>query len=601
MLNKDYIRVLYINVSDQTVRFENRKDLYPYLGGLGVGIKLFEEQCKPGLPPLHPEQPVVFANGALNFLYPVITKVPALFVSPQTGELGESYAGLRFGMAMRFSGWDAIVITGKADGPIYLSIKAQGVDFKNGIGIWGLSSEESARILRDLEEGTGKRSIVRIGIAGERQIPFANVVVDTFRHWGRLGLGAVLGSKYIKAIVVHGTESYPIENKSAYAKVYRNMYHKINDTDVMLKYHGLGTAGNVIPLSEIGGLPTNNCQSGSFEEAESISGEAFAEHNLIRKIACSGCPIGCIHIALHRRQFAEPYEYESVHLSYDHELVYSFGSMLGLGNREDILGLIERVELDGLDAITSGVVLAWTAEAFERGLITEKETVTPVRFGDFKGFNEALGHLCNGTNDFYVALGKGLPHVTAKYGGEEYACAIGGLEMAGYHTGYGNLLGQLVGARHSHLDNAGYALDQQRPPLDDEELVKALLAEEKERNVLNCLTICLFSRKAYDRNSVRECLDAVGMGRSDEELDWLGEEIHQIKWRIKEKLGYKVDPKDLPDRLFETPSYKGKLERKQFEKLVALWQKIDQENRGGHRPVPDREDLPSGGSPRIDV
>lgn len=601
MLNTDYIRVLYIDVDRQTVKVENRKDLYKYLGGIGVAMKLFEENVKPGLPPLHPEQPVVFANGALNFIFPVVTKVPAVFVSPQTGELGESYAGLRFGLAMRFSGWDAIVITGKADGPIYLSIKAQGVDFKNGIGVWGLSTEESARIIREMEDGTGIRSIMRIGPAGEKQVAFGNVIVDTFRHWGRLGLGAVLGSKLIKAIVVHGTESYPIVDHGKYNKAYRNMYHKITDTEVMLKYHGLGTAGNVIPLSELGGLPTRNCQSGSFEGAEEISGEAFADHNLVRKIACSGCPIGCIHIAVHRRQFAYPYEYESVHLSYDHELIYALGSMLALSNREDVLGLIERVELLGIDAITSGVVLAWTAEAFERGIIGVEETLTPVQFGNFKSFNEVLGYLANGPNEFYQDLGKGLSHVTAKYGGKEFACAIGGLEMAGYHTGYGNIVGHLVGARHSHLDNAGYAFDQQRPPLDDEELVKALLAEEKERNILNCLTICLFSRKAYDRNSVRECLDAVGLTRTDEELDWLGEEIHQMKWRAKRALGYKLDPQEVPERLFETPSLGGKLERERMERIVELWREIDAKNRGGDRPVPDREDLPSGGLPRIHV
>lgn len=601
MLNQDYIRVLTIDVGNQTIQVENRKDLYKYLGGIGVAIKLFDELVQPDLDPYHPTQPIIFANGAINTIYPVITKVPAVFRSPLTGELGESYAGLRFGMCMRFSGYDAIVIKGKADGPLYLSIGPQGVEFKNGVGVWGLSAEDAARVIRQMEEGPGNRSIVRIGQAGETGVAFANVVVDTFRHWGRLGLGAVLGSKYIKAIVVHGHESFPIVDHGKYNKAYKNMYHKITNTDVMIKYHGLGTAGNVIPLNELKGLPTRNFQKTQFEHAENISGEAFAEENLVRKIACSGCPIGCIHLALHRRQFDKPYEYESVTISYDHELVYAYGPMLELGRREDLLALIERVELLGIDAISGGVVLAWVAEAFERGLISEKETLCPVHFGEFKGFNEVLGHLANQPNDFYRLLAQGLDKATDVYGGKDYAMTLGGLEVAGYHTGYANLVGQLVGARHSHLDNAGYSFDQQNPPLDEEEMVKAMLAEEKERNVLNSLTICLFSRKAYDRNSVQECLDAVGMPSSEEYLDWLGEEIHRLKWKVKRRLGFKFDLTKVPERFFETECLRGYLDRNTFERIMSRWEKLNDENQGGDRPVPDREDLPSGGLPRVHV
>lgn len=150
------------------------------------------------------------------------------------------------------------------------------------------------------------------------------------------------------------------------------------------KYHDIGTSVNVIPLNKIGALPTRNLKSAHFEQAESISGEALAEHFLGRRIACAHCPVGCIHLAALRIPYEdEPYFYKTEMISYDYELIYALGTMLGISDPKGLLRLLERVERYGVDAISTGVVLAWITEAYERGLVTNREVMneTP-KWGD---------------------------------------------------------------------------------------------------------------------------------------------------------------------------------------------------------------------------
>ena len=168
------------------------------MGGTGVGIKLLMEECPEGVDPLSPKAPVIFCIGPLNGMFPVATKMVATFKSPLTGELGESYAGGRLPMAARFAGHEAIVIRGAAQRPSYISINDADVKIKDATSIWGVEAQTVGKILREHEPGTGRRSIIRIGPAGENLVRYAGVLVDTYRHLGRLGLGAVFGSRSSK-------------------------------------------------------------------------------------------------------------------------------------------------------------------------------------------------------------------------------------------------------------------------------------------------------------------------------------------------------------------------------------------------------------------
>lgn len=566
------MKVLDIDLTNQKVETIRREDLAPYIGGIGVAAKLFSELVQPDKDPLDPEQPIILANGPMSTIFPVVTKTVAVFRSPLTGEWGESYAGMRLALAMRMSGFQAIVIRGKAARSIYLSIGHQGVRFKDASALWGLSVSETGSILRNLEPGRGHRSCIRIGPAGEQGVRFANVNVDTYRHFGRLGLGALFGSKNLKALVIYGEIEEKIENFAKYNNVYKEIYNRSVTTDIMDKYHGLGTSINVSGLNHLNGLPTRNLQQSSFEHAEAISGEAFAEQSLVRKMACSGCPVGCIHIGLHRREFGPGYDYESKNLSYDHELIFALGSFLGMSSQDKIYEMIDAVEELGLDAISAGVLLGWVTEACQRGIISQEQLGVKPEFDQAGPYMEILNRIVQQPDELYRTLAMGAFAAAQRYGGQEYAMTLGKTEIAGYHTGYANILGQAVGARHSHLDNAGYSVDQKLKDKSPEEKVAALIKEEKWRNVLNCLTICLFAREIYQADTVIAALDSIGIPTTVEELEKLGHDIFEIKNATRTKLGFALNDLEVPQRFFETTSLTGKLERGQLEEMVTIYQ-----------------------------
>jgi len=585
MIYEEYIKVLYIDLEQEKIRVEKRKDLTAYLGSVGVAAKLLEENMKAEYPPLHEEQPAVFAIGAASTIFPVMTKTVAMFISPLTGELGESYAGGRMALALFMAGYDAFVITGKSKKASYLSITGNNVYFRDARAFKGLSSKEIGRFIREREPGGGKRSILRIGPAGENLVSYASVCVDTYRHFGRLGLGAVLGSKNVKAISITGDRSIPIKNPKEYLKVYQDIYKKCTDTEIMSKYHDAGTPINIEPLNVGGGLPTLNLQKNTFDQAEEISGETFAEKNLIRKMACTGCPVGCIHIGQFRKEFDKGHEYEAISVGYDYELIFSLGSFIGVDTTEEILELIDAVEEMGMDAMSTGVVLGWATEAYAKQLVGIEETLLPLEFGNTENYLKAIEYIALRTNEFYDALARGVYEAAEKYGGKDFAMSIGKNEMAGYHTGYGALVGAAVGARHSHLCNGGYSLDQSMKEFDKEKIVESLFKEEIERCMLNSLGICLFARKIYDRNTILPALNVLGYSFSDEELTALGERIFRTKLRIKKALGFELKDVYLPKRFFATPSMNGIMEETAAYELVEGFQRKCEELLAGEEEI----------------
>lgn len=559
MIYQDYIRVLTINLTDETYVIDYRKDLKAFLGGVGVASKLLEEHLKEDKPILDPEQCIVFAIGALSTIFPIVTKTVAMFWSPLTGELGESYAGGRMALTMFMAHFDAIVIKGKSKRPIYLSITSHSVEFKDAAAMWGLDSDEIGRIIREKEAGAGKRSILRIGRAGENQISYASVCVDTYRHFGRLGLGAVMGSKLLKAICIYGKGGQEIKDRKSYFKAYSDVHHKALMTDLMKKYHDLGTAIGVATMNEKKGIPTKNLKTAHYDAIELLTGEAFAERNLIRKTACAGCPVGCIHIGQFRREFGEGYEYEAVSLSYDYELIFSLGTFLGLKTSDEVLEMIEAVEMAGMDAISTGVVLGWATEAYEKGLISDEETLCPLSFGDQKNYLKAIRWIANQENEFYKKLGEGSASASRTYGGEAFAMQLAGNEMAGYHTGYGSVLGAAVGARHSHLCNGGYGFDQGNDVSHDE-MVELIFNEELLRCLLNSMISCLFARRLYDTETLILALNSIGEFHTEETLNACAVEIFKSKMRLKKRMGFDLTRMQLPRRFFETPGGETLLE-----------------------------------------
>ena len=569
-------RVLYVDLTRKRYWIEDRKDLFEeYLGGVGVAINLLREECPRGADPLAPDNPVVFAVGPFTALYPTASKTVALFKSPLTGNLGESHAGGRSAIAIRTAGYGAIVITGASERPVYLAIHGEKVHFRDASALWGIrSSLTVGRIVREVEPGAGMRTIMRIGRAGESLVSYACVITETYRHFGRLGLGAVFGSKKLKGVVISGRRSVPVVDPRSYREVYKELFEEMVKSPVMKKYHDLGTAANVIPLNEMRALPTRNLREPKFELAHRISGEYLAERYLGRRLACSHCPIACIHLAALREPYVdEPYFYKTTFISYDYELIYALGSMLGVGDPESLLKLMDKVEELGLDAISSGVCLAWATEACEKGLLSREDTIVEFKWGDSDSYSRALELIVEQPNEFYRALAKGVEYASGVYGGREFALAFGGVEMAGYHTGPTYYLGLLVGCRHSHLDMAGYSIDQKHlgKEVELEKLVDSALAEEEWRQVLSSLVVCYFARGVYKPEMVSRALAPLGLEIGVEELKELGRKIHRLKFKFKAEEGFRLDALRIPERILEVPTPHGRIERERLEEMLEVF------------------------------
>ena len=583
MLQDDTLaNVLYIDLSKKRFWIEKRQDLFEkYIGGVGVATQLLLEECPEGVDPFGPENPIIFAVGPLTALFPLASKTVAMFKSPHTGNLGESHCGGRSAIAIRMAGYGAIVIKGASDIPLYLAIHNNKIYFRDASALWGIGSCITVgRVIRENEPAAGLRTIMRIGRAGEKLVSYACVTTETYRHFGRLGLGAIFGSKRLKAVVISGKRSLPVSDRKLYQEVYDEIYQAATGSPVMKKYHDLGTAGNVLPLNELGGLPTRNLGQAKFERASEISGETFAQQYLGRRIACSHCPVACIHIAALREPYAGgSYFYKTSMISYDYEPIYALGSMLGGSEARGLLKLMEGVEVWGLDAMSTGVILAWATEAQERGIISAKETMgIKLSWGDYSAYMGVLRLIIEQPNDFYQALARGVEHTASIYGGEDYALAFGGNEMPGYHTGAGAHIGVLIGARHSHLDNAGYSIDQKTlfkkkltPP---EEIAEALLAEERWRQILASLVVCFFARGIYQPDVVSKALHLAGFDIAPEALHRVGEEIHSEKYRFKTREGFSLDKLRLPKRIFKTPSPAGELDEEFIRGAVEHIKKI---------------------------
>jgi aldehyde:ferredoxin oxidoreductase len=580
MLKDDPLRrVLYVDLSRRRFWFQERPDLFEEsLGGAGVAIRLLEEECPQGTDPLGAENPIILAVGPLVGLFPIASKTVAMFKSPHTGNLGESHAGGRSAVAIRMAGYGAIVIRGASSMPMYLVIEGDQVHFRDASALWGMrSSYTVGGVLRQRESGSGMRTIMRIGPAGEQGVTYACVITETYRHFGRLGLGAVFGSKKLKGLVVSGRRSLPVGDRRVYRDTYDTIFHAATDSPLMQKYHELGTPMNVLPMNAIGALPTHNLQQARFEGAEAISGERLAEQYLGRRVACAHCPVACIHLAALRIPHPkEPYFYKTSMLGYDYEPIYALGAMLGGSDAPGMLQLMDEVEVQGLDAMSTGVVLAWTTEALERGVISTKETDgLELSWGNYPTYIQAIQRIVTQPNDFYRALARGVDHAASVYGGADFALAFGGNEMPGYHTGPACHLTYLTGARHNHLDSAGYSLDEKAgakgETLTPEGVAEALLKEERWRQVLASLVVCFFARGVYTPETARQALTVAGFERSADDLAQLGTEILRRKYDFKKREGFDLAQLRIPRRILETPSALGPLDEDFLRRAMQLF------------------------------
>ncbi|GAB6127168.1 aldehyde ferredoxin oxidoreductase N-terminal domain-containing protein [Humidesulfovibrio idahonensis] len=569
---RQHFRVVVVDLSTRKTRAENIPGRVQWLGGSGLAALLFEKYGDPGAPWTDPAQPLIFAIGPLTGYFPLMSKTVCSFLSPYHGQYTESHAGGRSALALRFADMDALVVVGKAQRPSVLSVGSQHMEIIDAPFLWGKDVFTTGKMLRHMLPGSGTRSILRIGPAGETGCAYACINVDTYRHFGRMGSGAVMGAKNLKAIAILGDASFPLPEGKAYAAAFKEIYGQLTETTMMSKYHDLGTAGNVAALNELKSLPWRNLQATTDPGIEGISGERFADDMLLRNAACAGCPVGCIHVGFLREKFMADHRFLYRQVAYDYEPIFSLGSMLGMTDGFAVLGLMDSVEREGLDCMSSGVALAWATEALQKGHITEAETLTPLTFGEAEGYKTAIHHLGCGTNEFYRRLAQGTMKAASHYNGEDYACVLG-QEMAGYATGESFFVSESLSFRHSHLDSGAYSADQKPQDKDADKTVAGFVKDEAGRCVLTSMVGCLFARGVYNAEHLGLALTSLGYQDVAANLDAAGEAIQRLRWRLRMRSGYAPLKAKIPKRYTEVVTWKGPIDAEYMETLRQAYAK----------------------------
>ncbi|NLI80313.1 MAG: aldehyde ferredoxin oxidoreductase [Deltaproteobacteria bacterium] len=588
---RDHFRILMVDLAAGRGTIESLDGRDIVAGGSGLAAMLFDRYGLPEHPWGDPAQPLIFAIGPLTGYFPLMSKTVCAFKSPYHDQYAESHAGGRSALSLRFADFDAVVIRGKAPTPSCLSIGSRHLDLRDVHFLRGMDLLKTGKMLRRMYKGAGHRSILRIGPAGENLSPMACINVDTYRHFGRLGCGAVMGAKNLKGIVILGDGSFPLPDGKAYSKLFADVHRKMTDTDMMEKYHNYGTAINMAVLNGLQALPIRNLQKTSDAGVEGITGEAFARDTLLRNVACAGCPVGCIHLGFVRERFTEEHRYLYRQVSYDHEPIFAAGAMLHVTNAFSVLSILDAAEREGLDVMSAGVALAWATEASEKGLLSTRETIVPLQFGDGSAYREAIHHLGAGSNDFYRLLSQGTMKAAAHYGGGDFASVLG-QEMAGYATGEVFFVSQALGFRHSHLDAGGYSYDQKHQNPDVDGAVRFLVEDERARVLLTSMVSCLFARGVYGEEVLSDSLRSIGYTSLADDLRKVSLHVQRLRWRTRLRTGFDPLKVAIPKRFLEVETWRGRIDGSYLNALKDAYGAAICALAG-----PDDEALPQGVSP----
>ncbi|WP_003543507.1 aldehyde ferredoxin oxidoreductase family protein [Desulfotomaculum nigrificans] len=419
-----YGRLLLINLSTGQWQAEEIPDkiLADYLGGKGLGTYLMLNHIPAGADPLGPENCLIFTTGPITDT-PMLgsNRFGAFAKSPQTGFYGESYSGGSVATAMKKTGFDAIIIQGQADNPVLLEISDQGVTFRDGSKLWGLDCYEAEdRALAEV--GVKGAQTVVIGPAGENLVRFACIENNYWRSLGRTGMGAVMGSKKIKAIVFHGQSHCDVADLTGLKEYVAELTQKGKDNAGVLNYRKYGTPQLVSLMNSVGGFPTKYWSRGSLEGWETLSGEYLLQNFEVTPRACQPCIMACgklsrITKGRHQGLTVEGPEYETI---------YSFGGLCCIKELEEIAYLNDLCDRLGLDTISAGNMAAFAMAAAEKGALDVKLT-----YGDAEGVTELLRQIAQ-RKDLGDLLADGIRVAARKLGLDDLAIHVKGLEPAGY-------------------------------------------------------------------------------------------------------------------------------------------------------------------------
>ncbi len=556
-------KLLRVNLNEGTISKEdlNVEDARNYLGGRGLGTKIMMDEVDPRVDPFSPENKLIFMTGPLTGTFASSSgRYEVIAKAPLTGTIGASNSGGHFGPELKYTGYDGIIFEGESDKPVYLYINDDEVQLRSAEHLWGKTVFDTTdELVKETEEDA---RVACIGPGGELKVLFATVMNDKHRAAGRSGLGAVMGSKKLKAVVVRGTKSIEVSKPKEFLESCIDARNKLKAhpvTGIGLPTYGTGVLVNI--LNQSGALPTRNWKDGGyFEHADDTGGESLRDKYLVRNKGCFGCNIGCGRVTRipegEFKSFGEGPEYESA---------WSYGADCGVRDLAAISKANFICNELGIDPITMGSTIACTMELYEKGIVTKEELGRSLNFGDAEGIVE-LTRLTGLREGFGDKLAQGSYRLAASFGHPELSMSVKKQEMPAYDgRGVQGMALAYATSNRGGCHVRGYltspeilGIPAKLDPLVTTDKASWLKTFQDLTAVIDSVGICLFTTFGIGLPEISEMLrGATGMTCSDEDVLKAGERIWNLEKLFNLKAGFTKADDTLPERLLKEPLPNG--------------------------------------------
>ena len=577
-------KILRVDLTGSQVKEEslNPQVAKDYIGGRGSGIYYMINELDPRCDPLKVDNILIMATGPLTGTKaPTGARYMVMTKSPLTGAITCSNSGGQFPAELKKAGIDMIIFEGKANEPVYLWIDQGRAELRSAVHLWGKTTHETHDAVRD--ETNSNARVACIGPAGERLVLFASINNDRDRAAGRSGVGAVMGSKNVKAVAVRGEDKVPLWDPQTFSEITKKFNKQFRESLKGEKHvlNAYGTAYVMAMTQSYGILPTHNFQQGTFDGWEQLYGETLTRKFLVRPKACFSCPIACGRVT---KVDESPFEGEGEGPEY--ETLYAFGSSCGVNNLAAVIKANYLCNELGLDTITMGTTIACAIELHERGYLPETDIGRSLKFGDAEAIVE-LTRMAGLRQDFGNLLAEGSLRLARQYGHPELAMVSKGQEFAGYDPRGVQGMGLAyatspIGASHMRGDpiySEIVGIPKATDPLVTEGKAQLVIDFQDLSAVIDSAGLCVFFagrfliRPNQDTlpQGIMEFLNAAtGADYELNELARAGERIFNAERLFLVKAGFSRKDDSLPPRLIKEPLPDGPARGhvSQLEKMI---------------------------------
>jgi len=602
-------RLLRVNLSGHSYKTEeiNENLIKNFIGGRGLGSKILFDETPAGVDPLGPENKLIFATGPLTGVNaPTTSRFAVVAKSPLSGTIGGSSSGGHFGVNLKSTGYDVLVIEGVSESPCYLCVTEDKVEIRDASGLWGKKTDETTDII--LSQTDPKAGVASIGPAGENKLLIASIMNEKNHAAGRSGMGAVMGSKNLKAVVVYGNKKISNVDKTVVDKAVKQWRTFVGEApltkDVLKEY---GTPALVKVINHYGAFPTNNFREGVFNDAESISGETFKELYFVKRQPCDGCPIACARVTATPEREGKGPEFETI---------WSYGALCGINDLEKIINANYNSNNYGFDTISAGSTIACAMELSEKGYLTEKTNNLirkhlgrDLKFGDEDAI-VVLTELIGKGEGFGKELGMGARWLAGKYGHPELAMHVKGLELPAYDPrGFHGMSISLATNNRGGCHLRSYLVSTEA--LATPFAVNRFESKGKPgltklyqdlTSTVDSMVACVFTQFALNPDHYALLLGSVmGIEMDGKALLKTGERIYTLERLFNLREGITPGEDTLPKRLLEEPFKSGlsKGFKIEFDKLLAEYYKIRKWTKEGIPTTEKLEELALSGEGRF--